>query len=324
MSECGRVVTICSNIPRLAQCVQALLPKMKVVSVSPPLDQTICQTTDFLIAEHNFLEPLLTSTNKERLKFVQNTWAGMDSMAKHVKETDCKPTLKLARFSHPSFSQFMAEYALVSIINMERNYPLVHASQAQGFWNKCDDLKNYRCLNELKIGILGVGKMGKCTAKIFKSFGSEVYGLVSSTREPSDCIDKYFVPAELSELLSSVDYVVNILPATPDTDQILGGGILSHCKNVGFVNIGRGNVIKEEEIIEALENGWLRGAALDVFNVEPLPSESKLWSHPKVTITPHVAGESRAKDIAECFVRNLNKFDSGEDLDCVVNWDRLY
>jgi phosphoglycerate dehydrogenase-like enzyme len=77
-----------------------------------------------------------------------------------------------------------------------------------------------------------------------------------------------------------------------------------------------------------------------VFNVEPLPSESKLWSHPKVTstkhwfsktklihvfsVTPHVAGESRAQDIAECFVRNLNKFDSGENLDCVVNWDRLY
>jgi len=324
MSECGRVVTICSNIPRLAQCVQALLPKMKVVSVSPPLDQTICQNTDFLIAEHNFLEPLLTSTNKERLKFVQNTWAGMDSMAKHVKETNCKPTLKLARFSHPSFSQFMAEYALVSIINMERNYPVVHASQAQGFWNKSDDLKNYRCLNELKIGILGVGQMGKCTAKIFKGLGSEVYGLVSSRRHPSDSIDKYFVPAEFPELLSSVDYLVNILPATPDTDQILGGGILSHCRNVGFVNIGRGNVIKEDEIVDALENGWLRGAALDVFNVEPLPSESKLWSHPKVTITPHVAGESRAQDIAECFASNLNKFDSGEDLDCVVNWDRLY
>eukprot|EP00092_Neocalanus_flemingeri_P016751 GFUD01018116.1.p1 GENE.GFUD01018116.1~~GFUD01018116.1.p1 ORF type:complete len:298 (-),score=65.92 GFUD01018116.1:5-871(-) len=283
MTDCTRVVTICSNIPRLAQCVQALLPKMSIISVEPPLDQTICQKTDFLIAEHNVLEPLLTSSNKDRLQFVQNTWAGMDSMAKFVIESNCKPTVKLARFSHPSFSQQMAEVALVSIINMERNYPLIHQAQAEMCWNTSQDLKNYRCLNELKIGILGVGQMGKCTAKIFKSLGSEVFGLVNNKREPSNDIDKYFTPADLPELLSSVDYVVSILPATPGTDNILGGGILSNCKNVGFVNIGRGNVIQEEEVIEALDNGWLRGAALDVFNVEPLPSESNLWNHPKVT-----------------------------------------
>ena len=60
-------------------------------------------------------------------------------------------------------------------------------------------------------------------------------------------------------------------------------GVLSNCNNAGFVNIGRGNVIKEDEIVEALDNGWLRGAALDVFNAEPLPADCKLWSHPKVT-----------------------------------------
>jgi len=324
MSECGRVVTVCSNIPRLAHCVEALVPKMTVCDIKPPLDQTMCQNTDFLIAEHNFLEPLLQSPNNGRLQFVQNTWAGMDSMVKHVKESPCKPTLKLARFSHPSFSQFMAEYSLVSVINMERNYPVIHKSQEQSFWNKSDDLKSYRCLNELKVGILGIGQMGKCTARIFKGLGSEVFGLVSSARDPTEYVDRYFVPEQLPELLSLVDYVINILPATPQTDHILGGGVLRNCNSVGFVNIGRGNVIKEDEIVEALDNDWLRGAALDVFNTEPLPADCKLWNHPKVTITPHIAGESRAKDIAECFLRNLKKHDSGEELDCLVDWERLY
>jgi len=315
---------VCSNIPRLAQCVQALLPKMTVVEVRPPLDQSISQNTDFLIAEHNFLGPLLYSSSKDRLQFVQNTWAGMDSMVKHVKESPNKPTVKLARFSHPSFSQFMAEYALVSIINMERNYPVIHQSQTQLVWNKSDDLKSYRCLNELKIGILGIGQMGKCTAKILKGLGCRVFGLVSTAREPSEFVDEYFVPKNLPELLNSVDYVINILPATPQTDHILGGGILSTCRNVGFVNIGRGNVIKEEEIVEALDNGWLKGAALDVFNTEPLPADCKLWTHPKVTITPHIAGESRAQDIAECFLLNLERYDKGEELGCLVDWERLY
>jgi len=218
----------------------------------------------------------------------------------------------------------MAEYALLSIISMERNYHVVHASQAKRLWNKSRDLLEYRCLDELTIGILGVGQMGKCAAKILKGLGCKVVGLVGSAREPTENIDKYFIPTELSELLQSVNYLVSILPATPETDNILGSGMLSNCQNVGFINIGRGNVIKEEEIVEALDKGWLRAAALDVFNVEPLPQESDLWSHPRVTITPHVAGESRAQDIAQCFQANLELYDAGKDLNCLVDWTKLY
>ena len=103
-------------------------------------------------------------------------------------------------------------------------------------------------------------------------------------------------------MLESLDYLVNVLPATPETNNLLSRfgfqtlelhdplificrESLKHCKNVGFVNIGRGNIIEEEDIIFALENGFFRGAYLDVFNQEPLPANSPLWSHDEVTST---------------------------------------
>ena len=117
-------------------------------------------------------------------------------------------------------------------------------------------------------------------------------------------------------------------------------GALKNCKNVGFVNIGRGNVIEEDDIIEALNHGWLKGAVLDVFHTEPLPKDSKLWSHPNIIgtfsisykihenillkVSPHVAGVSRAQDIAQCFAKNIENIAKGKELNCLVDWNTLY
>ena len=114
---------------------------------------------------------------------------------------------------------------------------------------------------------------------------------------------------------------------------------------MGFVNIGRGNIITEGDIVFALDNQHFTGAVLDVFHQEPLPSDSPLWCHENVlgesasvqlgpkfqiidfscfSVTPHIAGESRAQDIAECFKTNLDLYDSGAELGCCIDWDKLY
>jgi len=317
-------VTICSSIPRLAQTVQELIPSLTVQTIDPPLDRELAQRTDFLIAEHNVLGPLLQYGSEERLQFVQNTWAGVDSLVRSVQMTGSCPTLPMARFSHPAFSQLMAEYCLVSVISMERSFPHLHSSQAKKEWNLSAEVRNYRSLSELTVGILGVGQMGKTTAKIFKGLGSRVLGLVNSDRPGDQWVERYFTRDSLGELLSLSDYVLNMLPATPETDGILGGGILSQCKGAGLVNIGRGNVYTEDDLLDALSQGWVKGAYLDVFSVEPLPKESPLWSHPAVMVTPHLAGESRALDIAQCFRENLERHDEGKEINCLVDWEKFY
>lgn len=110
-------------------------------------------------------------------------------------------------------------------------------------------------------------------------------GFVSRAREPTDLVKAFYTLDNLNDMLGNVDYLVNVLPATPNTNNLLSRERLKHCNNVGFVNIGRGNIIDEEDTIFALEKGFFKAAFLDVFNQEPLPAESPLWSHENVTST---------------------------------------
>ena len=249
MADKKRLLTICSKIPGLPAALQPLLPDLQIKEVDPPLDPGIIDQTDFLIAEHNFLGPVLDCPpSGRRLRWAQNTWAGVDSLAKMVEQRDKVPSLKLARFSHPAFSQLMAEYCLVSVISMERNLQVASRAQAAQTWDSGTKLRDYRNLGELSVAILGVGQMGSATAAVFKSLGSRVFGLVRSSRPPDSVVDKFFTREELPELLSSVDYILAMLPATPETDNLLGDDILSHCKGVGLVNLGRGNICTEEQV----------------------------------------------------------------------------
>ena len=136
---------------------------------------------------------------------------------------------------------------------------------------------------------------------------------------------------QLREFLGGCDYVVNLLPSTPETRGLLTASRLGACKDgAALINVGRGDVFGEErgedEIMAALDApGGLRHAVLDVHApVEPLPADSFLWRHPKVTVTPHNAARSFPRDVAKAFAANLTKFRDGQKLDHLVDWNRGY
>ena len=126
--------------------------------------------------------------------------------------------------------------------------------------------------------------------------GCDVVGLVSSPRRPTPHVSRYYTIKDLSEMMAGQDYLINVLPATAETNNILNRCIqiwcdencccsrdnLKHCKDVGFVNIGRGNIISAADILYALDNNFFRGAVVDVFDVEPLPQDSPLWAHKNI------------------------------------------
>ena len=127
-----------------------------------------------------------------------------------------------------------------------------------------------------------------------------VYGMV--TKLPNNrpnYVDKFFLPTDLPEFLKKSDYICNILPKTEKTTNMLSGSVLENCREAQstFINIGRGSVIDDDSLTNAIEKGWLKAAILDVFNEEPLPRESKLWGFPNVFITPHVAGLSLDEEV---------------------------
>jgi len=320
-------ITICSRFRETKQKllqVERIANEFEILEVEPPLTAQIVNETDYLIADFPHAVPILFE-KPGRLKYIQGTWAGINTITTNLDLSLKKPTIPMTRLSNPTFSQFMAEVAISAVIGIERNHKLMRTSQDNKEWNR-ERLKSlgYRPLNELRIGILGLGEIGQKCAQLFKGLGCTVIGLVNRPRNGDHTVDRYYARGELPEMLSSCDYIINILPSTKETDNILSNDAFSVCKNAGFINIGRGNVCSEQDIIRGLDAGWLSEAFLDVFPVEPLPPQSPLWTHPKVTVSPHVAGIPRANEIADCFIANLTKVENGEDPSNCIDWDKLY
>jgi phosphoglycerate dehydrogenase-like enzyme len=165
------------------------------------------------------------------------------------------------------------------------------------------------------IGIIGVGEIGKETAKIAKAFGMRVLG-VRNSRKEAENVDAMFSPEELHQVLPQCDYVVVTLPLTPLTNQMFGEKEFKLMKKSSFIiNIGRGEIIKEDELVEALQTEEIAGAGLDVFVKEPLDESSPLWKMDNVIITPHTSGSTEhytKRVIENIFLPNLVHYLEGK------------
>lgn len=188
---------------------------------------------------------------------------------------------------------------------------------------------DYRYLSSLTLSILGCGDIGCCIAKAAKAFGMRTIGFGKTDRDESiDGIDEY--TTNLKYALQSADYIVSVLPSTPDTRGLLNGKTLQQASasNRGkcpvFLNVGRGDVISEGNIIDALENEYISAAILDVFEVEPLPIDSPLWNRSDVIISPHVSALTQPSDVPKVFLENYARYKDGRDLKYVVDWNKGY
>lgn len=142
-------------------------------------------------------------------------------------------------------------------------------------------------------------------------------------------VDRLYTKDELPLLLSNTDYVANLLPSTTETRGMLNGEMLAHCTRPGgrpsvFINAGRGDIIDEEEILHALDSSYVEHVILDVFVEEPLPTHSRLWSHPQCTITSHTAALTSPKAMSRVFAENLRKWRNDEPLLYEIDWDLGY
>eukprot|EP00644_Phytophthora_capsici_P006396 jgi/Phyca11/127032/e_gw1.66.232.1 len=187
----------------------------------------------------------------------------------------------------------------------------------------------YRPFQSVTVGVLGLGAIGQAIGTLAKLAGFNVVGFKRELRGDEVNVYKncaHHVSTDLSEVLRTSDYIVSILPSTPATKYLLDETNLHLCseKKPVFINVGRGDVISEKTIIQALDRQWFSKAVVDVFEKEPLPEDSKLWDHPNVFMTPHVAAYCFNEDIADVFVPNLNAYLAGKPLQYQVNWASGY
>jgi phosphoglycerate dehydrogenase-like enzyme len=184
-------------------------------------------------------------------------------------------------------------------------------------------------LNGSTLGIVGYGSIGQAVAERARPFGVKVAALRRRPEllERDSLVDDVYGPQQLRELMAASDYVLLVTPLTPQTRGMIGEAELAAIKSTGvLINIGRGPVVDEQALIRALESRRIRGAALDVFNTEPLPSDHPFWRMPNVLLSPHTADrvEGFLGPAFDCFFDNLDRFQQGQPLLNVVDKNAGY
>ena len=222
------------------------------------------------------------------------------------------------------YNDHISTHILSFILAFARGLNRYFPHQLKGEWHR----PNYpiRHLPDSTVLIIGVGGIGSETARLCKSFGLTVLGSDPRVEDSLDHVDELVHPDEVDIMIPRADFVVSTVPETPQTQNYFNAEFFSQMKRESyFVNIGRGATVVLDDLNEALRKGDLSGAALDVFQIEPLPHDHPLWTAPGILITPHVAGEGPylPERRTELFLNNCKRFANGEELINIVdksNW----
>jgi glyoxylate/hydroxypyruvate reductase len=255
------------------------------------------------------------------LRAVLSLGAGVDALLKHPK----LPQVPIVRFVDDDLSQRMSDYVVAHVTMHHRGYSKFRADQHARRWHQYYP----PAASETTVGIMGMGVLGQDAAKRLSPLG---FTLRSWSRTPKSIegVEGFSGPEQFDDFLSGTDILVNLLPLTPETTGILNAdtfGKLRRGKLLGgpvIVNAARGGHQREIDIIQALQNGTLGAASLDVFETEPLPQNSPLWDIPNCYITPHVAAISNEASGVRYFSAIIQKHLAGEPLINVVDRSRGY
>ena len=268
---------------------------------------------DLILGAPKLIAPVLNSAR--RLQWLQSTWAGVDALVRPPLRTDYQLT-----GVKNIFGPHMSEYVFAYILVRERNIFEIHANQQRRVWDEVA----YKPLVGKKIGICGLGSIGRDIARTAAHFGMTVWGYRQKDVSTGH-VDRLFVGDRFYDFLSGPDYIVITLPLTDDTHYMFNERAFAAMQHTAVViNVGRGSVVDERNLIKALKNKAIGGAVLDVFEKEPLPEESPLWSLPNVIITPHISAYSFADEIVNIFIDNYRRYTAGQPLKYVIDFKKGY
>jgi phosphoglycerate dehydrogenase-like enzyme len=220
------------------------------------------------------------------------------------------------------FNDHIAQHILMFVLALARGLPYYMEAQRQRLWDKDARKSPYIDLATATALIAGVGGIGHETARLCAAVGMKVIGVDPRWEHELPFIEKHR-PDELDSLLPAADFVIVCMPHTPETEGLWNRGRFQLMKPTAyFINIGRGLTTRLDDLVAALEAGEIAGCALDVFEVEPLPSDHKLWALPNVLLTPHIAVQDAANIPDRQFailLDNARRFAEGTPLRNVVD-----
>lgn len=314
-------------------------PSLKVIEATQPLRQLLRgdrpeNPDEVRVAEEDAAR-LLPSTEvivgwarfpvealrwADRLRWIQALSAGVDRLDPRVLE---RITLTNG---NGLGADPIAEHVICHLLMLARGAPVFMRRQVEHRWDRGVQARE---ISGMTMGIVGMGAIGTAVARRARALGLRVIAIRRSVmqRSPDLVADEVCPPDDLPYLLAASDVVVIATPLTPETRGIMGASQLRTMRPGSYlINIARGGVVDESALIDALSEGHLGGAGLDVFAEEPLPADSPLWDFPNVIVTPHVAASSeRYMDRVEDLVcDNMRRYLDGKPLRNVVDMERGY
>jgi glyoxylate/hydroxypyruvate reductase A len=253
----------------------------------------------------------------KNLQCIASIGAGVDHI---MRDPDLPAGVPVTRVVEPSMAQSMSEYAVLGVLNFCRHFDSYRADQSQKKWQPRIPL----LAADMRIGIMGLGQIGKDAAKKLSYLGFPVTGW---SQTPKDIEGVKCLTGEemLDDFLSQTRILICMLPLTPKTRGILNHKTFDKLPAGAYViNVARGQHLNEKDLLAALDSGQLEGACLDVFEVEPLPEDHPFWSHPKIIITPHISSITYPKAVAPQIINNYRRMKSKKALLHLVDIERGY
>jgi len=294
----------------------ALLPSHPIATLGEPFDRAAVRYA------LSWRHPPGALANLSNLEAIFSAGAGVD----HLFADPALPDKPIVRVVDPDLTNRMSEWVTMHALAHLRQLRRYERQQRERVWADDDDQPKAADVN---VGVLGLGVLGGDAALKLKALGFTVAGW-SATEKALPGVASFHGPDGLNRLLARTDMLVVLLPLTEATRGMIGASLLARLRRRGrlggpvLINAGRGGLQVEADILAALDSGRLMGASLDVFEREPLPSDSRLWTHPAVYVSPHNAAVSTPEVIAAFVARAIEAHERGELLTNLVDRRRGY
>ena len=283
--------------------------EVRFASDEPTLRETLPGTDVMMVTDFRTEALAAAWPSADKLKWIHATSAGVDAlMFPDLINGDVVVTN-----ARGIFDRTIAEYVLCTILMFSKDFPRSLKLQAEHKWQHRDTER----AEGKQVLIVGAGSIGGQIARLCKAVGLKPHGIARKPRHDDPDFIAVHGNDDLTEQLSLADFVVIAAPLTPQTEGLFDEKAFRAMRNSArLINIGRGPVVKTEDLITALNNGDIAGAALDVFEEEPLPADHPLWDMENVIMTAHMAGDfiGWKRALTDQFLENLDRWHKGEEL----------
>jgi phosphoglycerate dehydrogenase-like enzyme len=304
-----RIVLCYQHEPGHLEQIRAAAPGHEIVDAGQERIAKEILDADIFCGHAKVPVPWAEVIRRGRLKWIQSSAAGLD----HCLTPETIPSSIVVTSASGLFAEAVAEQTLALLLGLLRDLPTFFRAQQKREFIR----RPTRDLHHATVGIVGLGGNGVRIAEVLRPFRTWIVATDMFTAEKPTCVDQLWPADQLNRLLNESDIVTLCVPLNAQTQGMIAAPQLARMKPNGLlINVARGPIVVERDLVAALQSGHLAGAGLDVTEVEPLPIESPLWDMPNVIITPHVGAQSarRADNTTDLICENLRRHFAGRPL----------